>query len=317
MNAVEFDADNPCPVYILRGGDAYLKDVVIKKLKGVIPVDLVDMNYLRYEEDASVSEIVSNADAFSFSGEKKVVVYRPPKSGKISDDDKNRLAEYVKNPCETTVLVLDDDNSVLKFLDKYAEIVSAASPGEAFVVRWVNNLFLRDGFSIERQAAETLVRHCNFDMMRIGVESEKLKNYAETKNIRALDVAECVAPDTEMQVFELTNYLAKKDNKNSLRIYNILLNRGESPAFLLSVIVSQFRRIMHAMLSDLSDAELSAVFKVKEYPITAARRLSANFTKLRVKKIVDKLIECEYLFKSGAVNEKAALELSFAYMLAV
>jgi DNA polymerase-3 subunit delta len=292
-----------------------LKDGVIKKLKGVIPPDLLDINYLRYEEDASVSEILANADAFSFSDEKKVVVCKAPQNGKISENDKNKLAEYAKNPCETTVLVIEDDNSVFKFLDKYAEIVSTASPGEAFITRWVRNLFLRDGFSVDSQTAETLVRRCNLDMMRIGVESEKLKSHADGKEIRYDDVLECVAPDAEMQVFELTNYLAKKDKKNSVRIYNILLERGEPPAFLLSMMTSQFRRIMYVMLSELGDSELAAIFKIKEYPIVVARRLSSNFTKLRVKKILDNLVESEYLFKSGVISEKSALELSFSYML--
>jgi DNA polymerase-3 subunit delta len=315
LNAVEFDITDLCPVYIVRGGDAYLKDGVIKKLKSIVPPDLLDINYLRYEEDAAISEVVSNADAFSFSGEKKLIVYKAPQNGKISENDKNRLAEYAKNPCETTVLVLDDDNSVFKFLDSYAEIVSAAKPGEIFITRWVKNLFLRDGFSVDSQAAETLVRYCNSDMMRIGVESEKLKSYAKDTNIRHADILDCVAPDAEMQVFELTNYLAKNDKKNSVRIYNILLARGESPSFLLSMMTSQFRRIMHVMLSDIGDAELAAIFKIKEYPIVIARRLSSNFTKLRVKKILDNLIESEYLFKSGVIGEKSALELSFSYML--
>ncbi|MDR3263059.1 MAG: DNA polymerase III subunit delta [Clostridiales bacterium] len=317
MNALEFDVKELYPLYILRGGDAYLKDGVIKKIKSILPSESFDIDYIRFEEDAKVSDIVSAADTFSFFESKKVIYFRAAYGGKLAEADKTLLAEYAKNPCAATVLVIDDGASLFKFLEKYAQIVVCDFPGEGFVARWLKNLLTAKGYDIEPSAASLLIKYCGTDMMKIHVEAEKLTSYASGRIVRDSDVTECVAPDTEFQVFELTNYLAKKDNKNSVRIYNILIGRGEAPAFLLSMITSQFRRILHTMLSDLSDGELAALFKAKEYPITLARRLSANFTKLKVKKIVDNLALNEYLFKSGALSEKAALELSFSYLLTI
>ncbi|MDR2046852.1 MAG: DNA polymerase III subunit delta [Clostridiales bacterium] len=319
LNAVEFEANDLRPVYILRGGDAYLKDVVLGRIKNAVPDDS-GINYIRFDDGAGIRELVAEAETFSFLGGKKALVYKAPQGAKISDGDKNLLADYVKAPCETTVMVLDDDAGAFKFADKYAEIITCGGLEPALVMRWLKNSLQRRGFSIDASVAETLIKYCNGDMLRIRGEADKLMCFAaerSEKNIALADVNECVAPDTETQVFELTDRLAKKDGKNAVGIYGILLERGETPSFLLSLITSQFRRIMHAKLSSLADAELAAAFKVKEYSIVIARRLSANFSNLALKKIIDKLTMCEYLFKSGTISEKAALDLSFSYILTV
>jgi DNA polymerase-3 subunit delta len=317
VNAVEFDPVKLVPVYIFRGNDAYLKDGVINKLRDVISADEWGVGFLRFEEDSDVSDVVAAADTFSFFGDKKVIFYAPQKNFKLSESDKTALAEYCKNPCETTVLFIEDSGGNFKFLDRYAEIIQCSNPGDVFIGRWLKNLFMLKGTEIKSDAADALIKYCGSDMMRISVEVEKLMSYTENTAVTLKDVADCVTPDTETQVFELTDCLSKKDNKRSVIIYNILMARGEAPAFLLSIITTQFRRIMHVMLSDLNDGELASLFGIKEYPIVLARRLSGNFTKLKVKKIVDNLTLNEYLFKSGAISERAALDLSFSYLLTV
>jgi DNA polymerase-3 subunit delta len=302
----------------MRGGDAYLKDGVISKLKSLVPDESLAVNYLRFEEDAKVSDITAAAGTFSFFEEKKIILYAAPQNAKMSESDKSVLAEYCKNPCETTVLVIDDDGGFVKFLDKYAEKLDCSPPDNAFISRWLKNSLAKSGFSIDNSAVETLVRFCNCDMMRLDTEVKKLTAYAAAqKNVTAADVSACVAPDAELQVYELTNCLSKRDNKKSVEIYNILVGRGESPAMLLSMMTSQFRRIMYALLSPLGDSELAALFKVKEYSIVVARRMSANFSKLKLKRILDNLTLSEYLFKSGVISDRAALELSFAYLLTI
>ncbi|MDR3293655.1 MAG: DNA polymerase III subunit delta [Clostridiales bacterium] len=315
INAIEFDKNDPCPVYLLRGGCAYLKDGVIGALKSLIPEDMTEVDYLRFDDEAKIPELLAAADTFSFLGGKKLIVYKAPSLSKLAEADKASLLAYCKNPCDGTILVIDDEGQIFKFLEKHAEIIHCEPPNEAFVQRWLKNLLTAKGCGIESSALDTLIRYAGADMTRLNIEAAKLAAFADGREIRFADVAACVVPETEMQVFELTDSLSRRDSKNSVRIYNALLDRGEAPAFLLSIITNQFRRILHTMLSDLTDAELAVFFKIKEYPIVLARRTSKNFTKLKIKKIVDQLTLSEYLFKSGAVGEKAALEMAFAYLL--
>lgn len=317
MNAVEFDIEPLHPVYLIRGSDAFLKDGVLKKLKSVVLSELRDVDFARFDEDATVFDVITAAETFSFFEGKKVLYYKAP-SAKLSEADKNALAEYCKNPNLTTVLVLDDPEGVFKFLDRYAEIVKCENPGDGFILRWIKNVLSQYGVGCDADAALILLKYCGGNMMRIHTELKKLAAYTDAKKyIASSDVALCVAPDTEHQIYELTDKLSRRDGQGAVAIYGILTGRGESPAFLLAAITAQFRRIMHILLTDFSDSELALLFKVKEYSITVSRRVSANFSKSKIKKIVDLLSLNEYLFKSGTIGERAALDLSFAYLLTV
>jgi DNA polymerase III delta subunit len=74
---------------------------------------------------------------------------------------------------------------------------------------------------------------------------------------------------------------------------------------------------MYSALSTLNDYELASEFNVKPYSITVSRKLAAGFSKLGLKKIVDRLALLEYRFKSGVMSDKSALELAFTYLLTI
>lgn len=125
-----------------------------------------------------------------------------------------------------------------------------------------------------------------------------------------------VAPDTEFQIYELTNALSRGDNKKVLAVYNALLARGEKGATLLSLLENQYRRVFHTALNQgKRDEEIAAYFGVKPYSVKVARDVAARYTQQSLKKIVDMLTELEYSFKSGKMTDTEAVDYAVSYLI--
>ncbi len=84
---------------------------------------------------------------------------------------------------------------------------------------------------------------------------------------------------------------------------------------MLAMLLNQFRRMLHANISKKTDDELSKIFKVHKYAIIKARE-NRMFSPLRLKNIVDMIVDYELKFKSGKMSEQVAFDSFVARLIA-
>lgn len=74
--------------------------------------------------------------------------------------------------------------------------------------------------------------------------------------------------------------------------------------------------MFHSVLSNLSDFELSEILGVKEYAVKKARMAGGKYTKVRLKEIIDMLVNTEFSFKSGQMTDETAFKTAFYRLIA-
>lgn len=298
------------PAYFITGDDLYLTDRAFRYFVAAGGDDFFNVDIFANAENAE--EIVAALNTPALLSDKKTVIVKGFK--KFTDGDKSVLEKYLKNPADFAVLAVYDDGA-LKSLHKYGTAVECGHLAERDALPVAEEIAKAEGADIAPDALAQLVKFAAADLMRVQMELRKLKDFADGAKITREDVENLVAPEIEFQVFELSRALGDGKNGAALSILSALLERGEKPSRLLAMLASQYRRYLQAALSNLGDAELAKILKVKPYAVTASRAVARNYSQMSLKGATDRLQQLEFDFKSGRTTEDDALKQAVAFLL--
>ncbi|MBR1746928.1 MAG: hypothetical protein IJ735_01810 [Clostridia bacterium] len=169
-------------------------------------------------------------------------------------------------------------------------------------------------YGVEKDALAKLIELTDCDMAKIHIEAQKLIAFAGGRSVTINDVTEVVAEETEAQIFSFTSDVIAGRKERAMYTLEKLQKKGDAPGYILSVLISQYRRILFASLSKKTDAELAAVLKVKEYAIKKARAEKAGGNRF-LRRVLSMLVSYEYSFKNGQMSEKAALDAAMERLI--
>lgn len=323
LNAAELKKEDlSYGVYYTVGEDAYWLDTAEKAFRSLVAEDSFSLFLI--DRLNSFADIVGAIETYSFSDEPNVVIVRDS-DYRLTEQDKEILRAlrcdegYVlfkglscfavdgknkggKN--KGSFLTSDEKKNFVSIdcgkLDKYA------------CAKRIEKLFLH---GIDRNAAMLLADYGNCDMARINLEVKKLVDYCGDRQTTTDDVYELAVEDTDLQVFMFVNSIV--DGKNALAQKQLarLKRRGERPSAILASLISQYRRMLYASISPMSDKELADLFRVKEYAVTKVRE-NRKISKKQLKATLEKLVDYEYKFKSGVMSEQTAFDAAVAGLIA-
>ena len=174
---------------------------------------------------------------------------------------------------------------------------------------FVKDNFKKNGKQIDDVVAQKLIDNCRAEILRIENEIQKLSSYALNKNVISMeDVDLLVACDIEIKIFELTDALGRKDIKKAHSVLMTMLQMGEKPTSLLSLIASNFRRVFFSKIKQNStNLQIANELGCKEYAIVKAKEQAKKFSARSLKNIENLILEVEYNIKSGNMEAENAL----------
>lgn len=292
-------------VYYTEGADVYWLRQAEEAFRAIVSTD--SLSLYEFNKLNSLDEIFTALETYSFSGESNVVI--------VKDSD------FKPNERERKALKsLKTDDGYLLFINagflgaeekKSFTAVNCERLDKFRCAIHAEKLF---PYGIEKDALTRLVEYTDCDMARINLEAAKLLDYCGKRIVNAYDVTDAVVEDAELQVFTFVKHVVEGKNELAVRALNRLRKRGESPAFLLSSLIGQYRRMLHSGLSPKTDAELAALFKVKEYAVKKARS-ARTLGKKQLKNTVNMLVGYELKFKSGEMGEQTAFDAAISRLI--
>jgi len=287
MKATEFlgrlPKDEPAPLYVLVGADAYLRQICLQALvQRVVPEKAFrDFNYSEHDvARETLRRVLDVARELPLPTEqpaaRRLVIAQ--NFEKLSEAEVELLKDYVRQPTPTTTLVfcadtLDKRRTSTTVLLKVAIVVECTplTPEEAR--KWMLSYVRRQGFEWSPEALGLLIGAVGCDLARLTQEAEKLMNYVgpggylEPEAVMALLVR---SPHEDN--FLLAEAVWQRDAPRALRLLHRLLSRGEEPVALVGLLDWQLRQMLLAQ-------ELMAVNTPRE---TLLRELRLPPQKLNV-----------------------------------
>lgn len=292
------------PVLIIEGEDAYLRQRAIDLICRSIDVAMPELN-LNILREPTAAEIVSCASSFPFLSNKRIVVVRDLAVGRgrkaSSPKEAEPVAEYSKNPLESTCLILSDDSQSGCFQTVKGERVDCVNPDLAFCVKWINDFAASHKAVISNGASTLLAEYCLRDMSRISQEAAKLIAFGE---ITPELVRQNVVKDVEYAVFDLSDALSKRNASKSIEITQTLLGSGEESVKIIITIYNAYRRMFYVATGEETPDELGKLLGVKPYAIKVASQAASRYSVTQLKCALELCSRAEKDLRNYNINDK-------------
>ncbi|MDD4316378.1 MAG: hypothetical protein PHC84_04395, partial [Clostridia bacterium] len=301
-------------VFYLQGEDFYWLDNANRFFVEKIDGDMRDVSIKILSKLDSLDDVIYPLTSFGFGDGDQLVIVKDG-AYEASKHELQLLRDTIREDIAPYYLIFDNVKFLTAAEKKLMTEIKCSRLEKSELIPIIEGIFRPFG-GIDIRAAGLMADYTQNEMSKIYLECQKLISYADGKRVTSDMVEELVTEDSELQIYHFINSVTGGMADNALRLLDRLLNRGEARTFILAALIKQYRRILHCSLSPKTDGELAQLFGVKEYAIKKAREIK-NIGKVKMKGVLDMLVDYEYRFKSGQMSETVAFDAAIARLLAV
>lgn len=292
------------PIYLLEGEEVFFRERSEEMIKAAAITE-PQLNFATFDTvnlKQGPDLLVNLLSSCPFMSERRMITVREwyPTA---QDLKAKAIKNYLDNPYDTAVLVIDNSKKcdALKKCPKVT-LVDCQKGSLELITKYIRSKCSKENLIISTSTCKLICEFCLYDMTRINSEVEKLVAYKSGQtDISDEDVNNMVTKTSDYKIYEMVSFIADKKYANAYKILEELNSIGDKQ-MLFASLYYHFRRMFFVSMSNASDGELANILGVKEFAVTMSRRQAKSFTSKRLKKIMDKLSECERGFKSGAVT---------------
>lgn len=273
----------------------------------------------KYGEDAieeiesktlNPADFTTNIQAAPFLSEKRLVVVKDFLLQSDPEEQK-QLSEGLDKTIEECIIVFyeneipDKRTSLFKKISQIGQLEEFPLLSPQELLKWILSEAKIKNIKINTEEAVYLSQHAIPDLWTINNELEKLKFFANSATVSKEMIDAVCIPSLVSSIFKLTDAIAQKDLKQSLKTFAILRESGEDLIRIFFMIARHFRILIqvHEML-EKKESSFSITKKLKQHPfvIQKTSSQSKNFSREKLENIHKKLLEIDTKNKTGIIK---------------
>lgn len=316
------------PCYLVLGTEKFLQDQVRTEILKKIKIDGEDdLNFLSFDmENSSIDEVIAEAETLPFFGDQRLVFVENPyfltgeKGTNSIDQNTDLLVNYLKEPLETTVLVifapyekLDERKKVTKQLKKTAITIDVKQLDEKAVRQYLLNTLENSEIKMDRQAIDLFLRLTDLDLSKMMRELQKILLYGQEQEVITVKEIEQLVPKTlEHNLFDMTQYILSGRTEQALRLFQDLVTQGEETIKINAILLSQIRLFLQTKFLvkiGYQQANIAETLKIHPYRVKLAMQEVRKFDEQTLRRLYDELVEMDYEIKSGKIEKELSFQL--------
>jgi len=313
------------PLYCLVGEDSYRKLIFLRELKGdIFPRQEEPLNYEYLLGDEATAALILDAvrtvawDLFSTvdnrleTAKRLVVVDR---AEKLSPAIWKRLRDYLADPEPNACLVFLINRAsrgwtpLSLFPKKYVKTFSPLKGVK--LLDWGRKEASKRNLTIPDGVLEELVLSTGNDLGKMTGELEKLSLYKDGPGVvTSEEIKEIIGVGRRGKVFDLTGLIVSGRSDEALILLNHLLDHGEAPLKILSLMVSSFRKLwlgIEAWARTENSRSVCEAAGVRFYQSDFLRQVK-RMKSTAIPYIYRRLVEADDALKGGEKSPRLALE---------
>lgn len=320
---------------VYHGEDEFSRSQAIAQLRQQMDPVVGELNTTMLDgRSLKLSELRAACDTLPFLGDRRLVIVRdlvsPPAPARgtrreeapvPADDGRLReLEAYLPQLPESTWLVLNEARSLPGGHPLLALAQGPRGQARHFptpkgeeLSRWINEQAASKGATIAGDAVALLARYIGPNLRLLDQELTKLATYVgEGGRIGRPEVERLVSSVQEASIFHLVDALGLRDRRRAVRLLHRLLEEGNAPLYILTMVTRQFRLLLQARELDAKGvpaAEMAREMEVRDWLVGKCLAQARNFRPADLRTILAQLLDIDVGIKTGRVDGALALDL--------
>lgn len=320
------------PVYLVVGEEHRLQSDVLAAiraaaLEGAVP-GLNEDQWIAGETD--VDRVLGAARTLPMLSRCRLVIVRsierwePRDGAKTKDDALEKLAEYVKDPVPSTVLVLlgtklDKRRRLMTVAHKEGIVVSCEPLARYELPAWIERTVAASGNRLAQGVSDLIAELAGPDLATVADAVERLSLYAGAgAEITEDHVAECIVRLRPASVFDLVDAVGRRDVGRALAMLHDVYDPQDRGIRLVGLLAWSARQLVKFESAARSGMAPEEAAKRAGAPPFKARELSRQVKRIPrgdLERWLETLAAVDFALKGGskrppkAVLEHAIVEL--------
>jgi DNA polymerase-3 subunit delta len=304
-------------IYLLTGEEPFfIQQILTRFREKVLDEAARDFNYDQFQgESIDPEQVTMTAKTFPVFSPRRLVIIQ---NADLIKDERELLLSYIETPCDTTVLLFiatkpDMRKKLFVALKKKGTVIQCAPLSDQALPGWITQEGKRRGISLSEEATWHLKERLGNDLFLIQQEIDKFALHSPDKKEVSLDmVQQLIAGGRSHSIFELVRAVGEKDLKSSLALLSSLIEEGEHPLFILTMLTRQWR--LMAMAREGIDAGKSETAVGRKVPMPPSL-LPPFFKQLRnwkssdIRRAFDLSLAADSQLKGGKQSAPQILEM--------
>ncbi|MCF2651778.1 DNA polymerase III subunit delta [Anaeromassilibacillus senegalensis] len=322
-------------LYFLYGDEKFLvKRDLLRMTKKLSATDFPEFNFNEFPHDAAIDDIADAVESLPFMAERKCVTVSDLNVEALGSAELNKLHELIENVPNTTTLIfflptleIDTKKSAkwrnfIKKVDAVGYSVCYARRSDSDLEKFLCREAEKNGCTLSRSLANKILRYTGNDLNALTNEILKLCAFAGGGEITNEQIERIVTKNMETTVFLLSNALVRGDYAKAYALLDLLINQGEKPITILSVLSGAYidmyrvRAAIQSGKTSLAPAEYGD-YKGRDFRLKYAERDMRDLSLEMLRESLQLLLECDLSLKlsTGDTMDRIALEKLFAKLL--
>jgi len=274
---------------------------------------------------ADFSDFTAEVEAVPLFEKKRLIVLRNALSSARFDKAFVEYAPRLAKLKDHTIVFFEEGevkekskNALYQFLKKHARSQEFSLLAHAALMRWIQKEFAGYQIPVEPDAVEMLAKTVGSDLWRLSNEIRKVATFAKSKTplaVQTSDVALLVGGTFAADIFATIDALAQKNRKQALVLLWRHMAQGDSPHYLLGMLMYQFRTILQVkdmVERGMLPGAIPQKSKLHPYVVKKSLRAAQDFSIQKLKQIYKKLFDLELSVKTGKIEPEATFDLFVA-----
>lgn len=309
--------DGAPSLVFLYGEERFFRDRVLQQIiNQTVPADARDFNLtVMYGKEVTSQRLVEERSTFPVFAERRLIIVKEAHA--IPAAELEKLGSALSDPVPETVVVfvadkIDKRKKFFQQFRKLGELVEFKPLYDNQIPDVISTLLKEFSLTLTEAGMAAFCRRVGTNLQEIASELEKLKAYAvDGQLIDKGDVEQVVTRNRQQSVFDLADALGRRRTAEALRIIRELIEDGEAPVGVLSMMVRHFRQLWK--ISDLlshgvPQQEFPKLVGVNPYFVKGLISQSRNFTPSDFRSLYREFLQADLALKSSGAHPSAILE---------
>lgn len=219
------------PLYVVTGGENFLKKEVIQILKKQLGEDRIFFKEYLADSHFQVQDLMNDLYSKALFDEYNFIIVKDAQiiASKLGDP----LLPYVQSPPGGSTLLLDFEKidqrlKIAKDIIKnYATVIECQSLKENEVLSWLEERAKHYRKKLHPEVAHMLLDLVGNSLGDLDLQMQKLALFRQDRSeIQPQDLKELVQGTKRVNIFDLVDAIASRNSKNSLQLCDLLFERG-------------------------------------------------------------------------------------------
>lgn len=277
------------------------------------------LNVIKYNlNNSSLKDVIQEANYFSLTGEEKYIIVKSNDyfSSKKSSEEKNDdiLLKYIDNPNKHTTIIFtsnvmfDKRKKIYKKINSFNNVIELLPYNKKELVYKCMEILKNNGFIINYETGNYVVEnsYVNYDIMLS--EIDKINLYFKKGKLSLEEIKKVVSETMSGTPYKYAKAIINQDLSLAFKMQKELEIFKIDPSLCILTLYKEMQIMLFIKLTN-DIKNIQYLFGKENWQMDDYKINAEKYTINEIKKIIIKLSDYDYKYKSGLIDKSVILDL--------